>query len=232
MNKNIIIGAAVAVFIAILAWLFIASIKPSGPLPGQQIEDLGREHVTDISSISYNSNPPTSGTHFPVWAKRGVYDRVISDGHLIHSLEHGYIVLSYNCEIAPQARLFGIKEAKAHLGEPIEIHDVATGSAQPFMQMKVGLTGEMSGFTPENAPEKEVELAESFNSEECKTLVNDLSQFLNDFQRIIIVPRPTLDERIAITAWNRIEKFNQFDKERIKRFIEAYHNKGPERTME
>jgi len=68
------------------------------PLPGQKFDDLGREHVNDISNITYNSNPPTSGTHFPVWAKKGVYDRMISDGYLVHSLEHGYIVINYNCE--------------------------------------------------------------------------------------------------------------------------------------
>src|SRR3989338_6969063 len=95
MNKKIIIvvvSLAVAVF---LGWLIVASSKP---LPGQKIADLGRDHVTDISDVTFNSNPPTSGTHFPIWAKRGVYDRVLSDGYLSHSLEHGYIILSYNCE--------------------------------------------------------------------------------------------------------------------------------------
>ncbi len=57
MNKKIIIvvgSLAVAVF---LGWLIVASSKP---LPGQKIADLGRDHVTDISDVTFNSNPPTS----------------------------------------------------------------------------------------------------------------------------------------------------------------------------
>ena len=67
------------------------------PLPGEIVADMGRDHVTDIAGITYSSNPPTSGPHFPVWAKKGVYDRLMSDGYLIHSLEHGYVVISYDC---------------------------------------------------------------------------------------------------------------------------------------
>ena len=76
-KKWIIIGVSVLLFVAFLAWLFIQSSKP---LPGEKIADLGAEHVVDISQVTYNSNPPTSGNHFPVWAKRGVYGRVLSDG--------------------------------------------------------------------------------------------------------------------------------------------------------
>ena len=213
------------------------SVGPSeSSLPGQKIADLGRTHVSDISSVSYNSNPPTSGNHFPIWAKRGVYDRVLSDGHLIHSLEHGYIVLSYNCDKQSLRSSDLKKEGTGYRVQGTvyaqEASQSATGSAKPLTLMRVSVSGEMSAFTPENAPEKEIELAESFNSQECKALVDQLAGSLNDFQRIIIVPRPGLDSKIALTAWNRLEKMNEFDKERIKTFIKAYHNKGPEKTVE
>src|SRR3972149_2843298 len=76
-------------------WVYTGVTKT---LPGESVADIGAEHLTDIAEITYNSNPPTSGSHFPIWAKPGVYDRFISAGYFIHSLEHGYIVISYNCE--------------------------------------------------------------------------------------------------------------------------------------
>lgn len=239
-RKNLLIGLSVLIFSISLGWLFMQSVSPDeSSLPGEKITDLGRTHVNDISDVAYNSNPSTSGNHFPIWAKRGLYDRVISDGYLIHSLEHGYVVLSYNCDFKPQS--FLIKEAFAHEGEPVEIHNIATDSAEqssrtsstkPLMQMRVQLTGGTSAFTPENAPDKEVELSEQFNSDSCKQLVSQLGETLNEAQRIIIVPRPGMDTKIALTAWNRIEKMNEFDKEKINTFIKVYHNKGPEKTME
>lgn len=66
--------------------------------PGQVVADLGREHVAVRTSVEYNSNPPTSGSHYASWTKRGVYDEAIEDGYLIHSLEHGYVIISYRCE--------------------------------------------------------------------------------------------------------------------------------------
>ncbi|OGE32521.1 hypothetical protein A3C59_01470 [Candidatus Daviesbacteria bacterium RIFCSPHIGHO2_02_FULL_36_13] len=236
-EKIPVIVISAVLIIAILAWLFVESSKP---LPGTKIEDLGREHINDISKIEYNSNPPTSGTHFPVWAKKGVYDRVISDGHLVHSLEHGYVVISYNCDKQVTSNKSLVTSAYAHLGEPVEIHDVATGSAKPLMIMKTTDDSQMSGFTPQNPPPKEIELSANFQSDACKKLVSSLSSFLNKYERIIVVPRPSLDTRIAITAWAKIDKFNLSTSselsvneiERISKFIEAYHNQGPERTIE
>ena len=82
------------------------------PLPGQEVKDDGREHVTDIYGVKYSSNPPTSGKHFPVWAKPGVYDRLVSDGYLLHSMEHGYVVIWYDCSKLSSGGL--IKTVFAH----------------------------------------------------------------------------------------------------------------------
>jgi hypothetical protein len=41
-----------------------------------------------------------------------------------------------------------------------------------------------------------------------------------------------LDTAIALTAWRRIDKLNNVDKERIEAFIKTFHNKGPEKTVE
>lgn len=89
------------------------------PPPGQLIPDQGREHVSQeaIASFAYNSNPPTSGPHDPDWIKAGIYKEPQNEGKLIHSLEHGYVIIYYasaSAQLAPQleevARGKGLKK--------------------------------------------------------------------------------------------------------------------------
>ncbi|MEK7112472.1 MAG: DUF3105 domain-containing protein [Patescibacteria group bacterium] len=196
------------------------------PLPGQEVKDDGREHVTDIYGVKYSSNPPTSGKHFPVWAKPGVYDRLVSDGYLLHSMEHGYVVIWYDCSKLSSGGL--IKTVFAH-DEPTQ---ESTESGQLLMHMKVQPTGNMSWFTPENPPEVEIELPESFKTDSCKSLVNQLSEFTKVAKRVIVTPRLNMDSAVAITAWGKIDKMDSLDAKRITDFIKAYHNRGPEQTTE
>lgn len=85
--------------IAALVWFGIYVTKPP---PGTRVSDLGRGHksVEELATFTYNSNPPTSGPHLATWVKPGVYKEPQSEGELIHSLEHGYIEINYNCNAA------------------------------------------------------------------------------------------------------------------------------------
>ncbi|MBI3342209.1 DUF3105 domain-containing protein [Candidatus Curtissbacteria bacterium] len=66
---------------------------------------VGRAHITSGTPGSgFNSNPPTSGNHWPAPAKNGVYDKQLPDEQLIHNMEHGYIWVSYKpCSPTPEA---------------------------------------------------------------------------------------------------------------------------------
>ncbi len=97
------IGIAIIIGVILLggAWVGKGIVREvSKPLPGKLLADLGREHIpqSQWEKFKYNSNPPTSGPHDPEWIRAGVYDTPQGDGHLIHSLEHGYIIISYRCE--------------------------------------------------------------------------------------------------------------------------------------
>lgn len=54
-------------------------------------------HVTECSRIDYSTNPPSSGQHYAVWAAYQTYDFPVPRGYWVHSLEHGAVVISYNC---------------------------------------------------------------------------------------------------------------------------------------
>ncbi|MBI4059216.1 DUF3105 domain-containing protein [Candidatus Microgenomates bacterium] len=242
IKKWILWGGVGVVIIAGLWWLAREATKPvPGETLGEKVADMGANHVTDISGVTYNSDPPTSGPHFGIWAKKGVYDRVISDGHLIHSLEHGYVAVSYNCDkLVPSAYSEGasfayylVPSVLAHESdEPHEeatVSGTATDSARPLTRMN---TSGMSFFTPSNPPASEVTLSENFQSEGCKKLVNDLWETVKGWQRVIVVPRPNMDSPITLTAWTRILKLDSYDSQKIKEFVEAFHNRGPEKTTE
>jgi hypothetical protein len=58
----------------------------------------GHEHTAhDCDPVTYATNPPSSGTHYPTWTQYKTYTAPIPWGFLVHSLEHGAIVMVYNC---------------------------------------------------------------------------------------------------------------------------------------
>jgi hypothetical protein len=57
-------------------------------------------HQPEGTALTWNSNPPSSGPHFPVWAHFKEYTTPIPRGYLVHSLEHGAVALLYKCEQA------------------------------------------------------------------------------------------------------------------------------------
>lgn len=58
----------------------------------------------------------------------------------------------------------------------------------------------------------------------CPDLVAKLRAVVNRYPKrhLLLAPYPGMDARIALTAWQRIDKFEEFDEQRIVRFIEAY----------
>lgn len=54
-------------------------------------------HVAECSPLTWGSNPPASGNHYPVWAAFKTYDQPVPRGYYVHDLEHGAVVFTYNC---------------------------------------------------------------------------------------------------------------------------------------
>lgn len=59
--------------------------------------DEGADHANPCSQVAYNTLPPTSGTHYSIWAAYKTYAAPVPDGFLVHDLEHGALVIGYNC---------------------------------------------------------------------------------------------------------------------------------------
>ncbi|MDD5311507.1 MAG: DUF3105 domain-containing protein [Dehalococcoidia bacterium] len=58
--------------------------------------DEGRDHIWPDHPVEYGTMPPTSGPHFPDPTAPGFYTTRPEFGYLVHSLEHGSVVIYYN----------------------------------------------------------------------------------------------------------------------------------------
>jgi hypothetical protein len=99
-RRNLALGGWVAaglVFVAVLVYLVVQEARPAD-LPGEAIPIQGRDHIqVGVPHDPYNSDPPTSGPHYDAPAETGFYEQAPLDEHLVHNLEHGHVIIWYNC---------------------------------------------------------------------------------------------------------------------------------------
>lgn len=73
----------------------------NGPPLGQAIDEMPHLHVNPPTRIQYDHDPPTSGCHYNIAnaapVNPGVYGQEIPAEYWVHNLEHGYVVVLYNC---------------------------------------------------------------------------------------------------------------------------------------
>ncbi len=95
------IAVGVVVVLAGAIWLGRGALRSgsatgSTPLPIVDYPIQDRDHIQiGQPHPAYNSNPPTSGWHYPAPADWGFYNEELPDELLVHNLEHGGIWISY-----------------------------------------------------------------------------------------------------------------------------------------
>jgi Protein of unknown function (DUF3105) len=70
---------------------------------------VSRAHVSACSPLSYEVNPPSSGTHYNAWADFKTFTTPVPWGFLVHALEHGAVVIAYRCDGDCQALEAGLQ---------------------------------------------------------------------------------------------------------------------------
>ncbi|HLF81670.1 MAG TPA: DUF3105 domain-containing protein [Anaerolineales bacterium] len=97
-------GGVAAGLIVLVAALLRPRVQPS---VGEAVPVMeSSAHVeTGTDPGPYNSDPPTSGRHYGESLPSGFYEEseaadfgAYPEGRLVHSLEHGYVILWYDCE--------------------------------------------------------------------------------------------------------------------------------------
>ncbi len=90
-----IVGAVTVVLLGVGLFFLIRSVNT--PLPGRAFASQGNDHINPGDSHPlYDSDPPTSGWHFPTWPNRGVYTTIMPEEYLLHFQEHAGVVVHYN----------------------------------------------------------------------------------------------------------------------------------------
>lgn len=70
----------------------------------RSVPSLGNRHIRVGTSgaINYNTDPPTSGPHYPTIVHWGVHEKPIDRGFQVHNLEDGGVLVQYNCSDCPE----------------------------------------------------------------------------------------------------------------------------------
>jgi hypothetical protein len=166
MGRALKAGAAVrsaAVFSACM-FLTLACGDDPGPVrstPGEpsgecnsvetRFENGSASHVADCSSLDYPMSPPVFGDHYPTWAAYQTYNYPVPLGFLVHNLEHGAIILFYNCpegcadEVAAAQELIDALPADPRCQAPIE-HQVIM-VPEPSLEKRWGIASWGSSLT-------------------------------------------------------------------------------------
>ena len=84
------------------------SEEPTGPDYSKNMPYEGAQHVEEGTKVTYQSNPPTSGSHWQDPLLDGIYDTEKPDEAIVHSLEHGRIWISYQPSL-PQSAIDQLK---------------------------------------------------------------------------------------------------------------------------
>jgi hypothetical protein len=75
----------------------VVELEAGCPVEVATVPLLPAVHVPIGSSVTWNSNPPSSGPHYPIWAAYQTFTSPVPRGYYVHDLEHGAIVFLYNC---------------------------------------------------------------------------------------------------------------------------------------
>lgn len=165
------LGGGLLALILVAGGVWLATRPTSSAAPGQRFPILGQQHITSGQAHpAYNSDPPTSGWHYDTPLAAGFHAQPVADEQVVHNLEHGHVVISYDCR---------------------KLADCAVTQAQ------------------------------------IRQVVER-----NRNWKVTAVPRQNADAAIALTAWGWLDKLDAFDDARITAFINAWRDRGPERTEE
>ena len=106
--------------------------------------------ITDVIPGGYSTVPPTSGRHWGAWSDCGFYNHPLPDELLVHNLEHGNIIVSYN--LASDAEVAALRAAVEAIPLAREFAVVRRYLAIPEGMVAIttwGVLDRMEGVDPE-----------------------------------------------------------------------------------
>jgi hypothetical protein len=167
-------------------------------------EILASPHLDIGTPIQYPTNPPASGPHYPIWAAFQEFATPVPRPYWVHSLEHGAVVLLYNC-----AKLGGADaSADATGGADASDEDaaVADAGATTCEALVADLRKLMQELPDDPLCDKDA----------------------GPSKRIILTPDPLIEHPVAAAAWGWTYNADCFDRATLEQFAKDHYAKGTE----
>ncbi len=111
-----LIALAGIIVVGALVWQALRPVVQ--PAVGEEVPIMDTaQHVPEGADPGpFNSDPPTSGRHYASQLFAGFYDEAEAAeyepypaGYIVHSLEHGYVIFWYNCQVLEQGNCEDLK---------------------------------------------------------------------------------------------------------------------------
>ena len=112
-NTNVWMYAVLGIFVVLVVVAMVLSqprntATATNEALGEIIAVASADHVPDGTDPGpYPSRPPAGGKHYATPLAAGFYDEndpetlvTYPEGNLVHSLEHGYVIFWYNCQVS------------------------------------------------------------------------------------------------------------------------------------
>jgi hypothetical protein len=92
------VALVLTLIVGLVAWAIIRDSPALVDLGGvEEYENSARDHTT--APVEYEVIPPYGGEHHPTWFNCGVYQEELPTEHVVHSLEHGAVWLTYQPDL-------------------------------------------------------------------------------------------------------------------------------------
>ena len=123
VRTRVILGGVGIVVLAVVGVLTWSAVKPAA---GEAMALMPANHVPEgVDPGSYNTDPPTSGQHYPDSLDAGFYHEGDLEtlpsypvGYLVHNLEHGYVILEQASSLTSAWDRWLVLKPKTYTNKP------------------------------------------------------------------------------------------------------------------
>jgi len=132
-TNKLYVAASVIIAVLVIGGFAVGGINfqrppDTGSSSGEFVEGVGVQqelmstgasglntHVDNNQTVEYSTSPATSGDHWATPISCGFYEDGLSDERIVHNLEHGNIVVSYN--LASEEEVDQLRDALESIGK-------------------------------------------------------------------------------------------------------------------
>ena len=132
-TNKLYVAASVIIAVLVIGGFAVGGINfqrppDTGSSSGEYVEGVGVQqdlmstgagglntHVDNDQTVEYSTSPATSGDHWATPISCGFYEDGLSDERIVHNLEHGNIVVSYN--LASEEEVDQLRDALESIGK-------------------------------------------------------------------------------------------------------------------